>query len=96
MTFKNQSELFNYLWETRPHFSELSGKPLLPKGHFMWHWQMLHILPKGSYPKWKLEPKNIILALPDEHERQNEFAEFNKRFEENRREYYKEFYGKEF
>lgn len=93
---KSQTRLFNSIWERRPHRSELSGLPLLPKGHFQWSWQFLHILPKGSYPRWKFEEKNIILALPDEHERQNEFEEFNKRYEENRREYYKLFYGKEF
>lgn len=96
MTLKNQSELFNYLWKTRPHISELSGKPLLPKGHFQWHWQFAHILPKGSYPKWKLEAKNIVLCLPDEHTNQERYPKFKEMFDQGKREYYKEFYNKEF
>jgi serine/threonine protein kinase len=76
MTFKNQGELFDYIWESRPHISELSGKPLLPKGHFKWHWQFLHILPKGSYPHFKLNPENILLGLPDEHDKQDDFEIF--------------------
>lgn len=94
--FKNQKELFLWIWENRDHLSELSGKPLLPKGHLLFFWQFAHILPKGSYPKWKFEEKNIILALPEEHERQNTFQIFNDRYDELRREYYKEFYNKEF
>lgn len=93
---KNQAELFARVWENRPHRSELSGVPLLPKGHPQWHWQFLHVLPKGSYPKWKLEEKNIMLALPDEHLRQERFEKFIERRDELKREYYKEFYGKEY
>ena len=62
----------------------------------MRHWQCLHILPKGTYPKYKLEPKNILLALPDEHERQEQFDVFIEKRDELKREYYKEYYGKIF
>lgn len=96
MKFKNQKELFEHIWETRPHVSELSGKQLLPKGSFQWHWQFLHVLPKGSYPKWKLNPDNIILALPEEHENQNSFAKFEIKYSELRQKYYEEFYNKSF
>lgn len=91
MRLKNLSQLFDYVWETRPHVSELSGKPLLPKGHFQWHWQMLHLLSKNTYPKYRFESDNIILALPEEHERQNEFEEFNRRRDEMRTRYQEEF-----
>lgn len=96
MKFKNQSELFNYIWETRPHVSELTGKPLLPPNALKWHWQFLHILSKGSYPKYKLREENIILALPEEHEKQEQFPEFIERRDQLKREYYKEFYNKTF
>ena len=96
MSFTSQPKLFAHIWETRKHRSELSDAPLLPKGHFQWHWQFAHILPKGSYPKWKFEPKNIILCLPDEHSRQETFPEFIRRRDELKREYYKEFYNKIF
>ena len=90
----SQSKLFNLIWEKRPHVSELSGRPLLPKGHPQWHWQMAHILPKGTYPKWKFEEKNIILCLPEEHARQETFPKFIERRDELKREYYQEYYNK--
>lgn len=94
--FKNQKELFNWIWENRLHISELSGEDLYPKGHYQWHWQFLHVLPKGSYPKYKLNPDNILLALPEEHAKQNEFNIFNEKHEQLRQQYYQEFYNKKF
>lgn len=88
--------MFEYVWETRPHISELSGKPLLPKGNFKWHWQFLHVLPKGSYPSYKLNPDNIMLGLPEEHEKQEEFMVFRIKYDELKQRYYKEVYNKEF
>ena len=67
MEFKNESELFDYIWETRPHFSEISGKKLYEKDHPRWHWQFSHILVKGLYRLYKLNPDNISLVLPNEH-----------------------------
>ena len=94
--FKNQTELFAYIWETRPHISEVSGKPLLYPGSTKYHWQFAHILAKGHFPSYKLNPDNIMLMLPDEHERQEEFEYFIERKEELTRQYYKEVYGKDF
>jgi len=96
MEFKNQKEMFNYIWETREHKSELSGLPLLPKGHFQWHWQFLHVLPKGTYPKWKLNPDNVLLGTVAEHANQELYEVFTEKHTELKRQYYKEFYGKEF
>lgn len=96
MIFKTQSKLFDHIWNTRSHVSELTGKPLLPKGHFQWIWQFSHILPKGSYPKWKFEEKNIILCLPEEHAHQERYPIFVHRRDELKREYYKQFYNKQF
>lgn len=67
MDFKNQTELFNYLWEIKPHVSEISGEPLHPKGHWKWHWQFAHICEKSLYRKIKLSEDNIILLTPEEH-----------------------------
>lgn len=67
MIFANQTELFNYLWETKKHVSEVSGKPLVNRTHFKWHWQFSHVLGKGLYPKFKLREDNVILILPEEH-----------------------------
>lgn len=88
--------MFEHIWNTREHISELSGLPLLNRQHPQWHWQFGHILSKGTYPKWKFNPKNIILCLPDEHARQEEFPKFIERRDELKREYYKEYYSKKF
>jgi len=94
--FKNQKEMFAYIWETREHVSELTGEPLFPPNHFKHHWQYLHVLPKGTYPKYKLNPNNILLATPEEHERQEQYLKFIYKQDELRKEYYKEFYNKTF
>ncbi len=96
MKFKNQSQMFQWIWENRPHFSEISGSPLLPKGHFKWHFQFMHILPKGTFPKYKLNPENIMFGLPEEHEKQETYPFFIEKKEQLRRQYYKEFYNKKF
>lgn len=94
--FKNQKELFLHIWNSREHISEVSGKPLLPITHHQWHWQMAHILPKGSNPNFKLNPDNIMLMLPEEHANQERFEAFNERKLKLQQQYYKEYYGKEF
>jgi len=94
--FKSQKELFKHIWETREHISELTGKPLLSENHPQWHWQFLHVLSKGAYPGYKLREENILLALPEEHQHQEEYDIFHKKYAELRREYYKEFYNKRF
>lgn len=87
MKFKTQNELFDYVWETREHISELTGRPLLPKGHFKWHWQFLHVLSKGSYPSMKFESENVLLGLPDEHTNQERYQVFKDRQIELKRQY---------
>jgi len=94
--FKSQREMFEWIWERRPPFSELSGDPLFYPGHPKWHWQFLHVLPKGSYPKFKLNPGNILLGTPEEHDRQEEFDIFRRKKMELTREYYEMFYDKKF
>jgi len=100
MEFKNQKELFKHIWETRGeengYKSELTGNQLYHVNHYKWHWQFLHVLPKGTYPKYKLNPDNILLATPDEHVNQENYEVFIEKQDELKRKYYKEFYGKEF
>ena len=64
---RGEAELFTSLQMARGNRSEISGKLLLPIGHPQWHWQFLHVLPKGTYKRYKLNPRNIVLALPEEH-----------------------------
>jgi len=59
--------VYNEIWSERVHRSEVSGEPLLPKGHPMWHWQFSHCIGKGCYGKFKYDKRNIILKTPDEH-----------------------------
>ena len=88
MTFKSQKELFDYIWDTRPHKSEVSGEPLLPKGHYKFVWQFAHILNKGRFPHLKYDERNIILMLPEEHDHQDRYEEFNYRKEQLLKEVY--------
>ena len=74
--FKKQLEMFDYIWNTRFHVSQLTGKPLYDKGHMLWHHHFLHILPKGTYKHWKLNPYNILLARPEEHNIQERYPYF--------------------
>lgn len=77
----SQIDLFNEIWEERPHVSELTGKALLPKGRSKWHWQFLHVLPKGTFTDLKLAKDNILLGLPDEHDHQDQYEVFVKKKE---------------
>jgi hypothetical protein len=90
MKFKNQSDMFAWIWENRDHVSEVSGKPLFPKGHWQFHWQFAHLIGKGPFPSFKLREENIMLMLPIEHENQEQFPEFIKRREEMKQKYYQE------
>lgn len=57
-------ELFQKIWDSKPHKSEISGahlgsKPLTTFFH--------HILPKSTFPQAEFDEENIILMTPDEH-----------------------------
>lgn len=60
---------FQKMWETRPHYSEVSGTWL--SGYcfgkeFLSIFQH-HILPKEIYSEAAFDPENIIFLTPDEH-----------------------------
>lgn len=95
MEFKNKTELFNWIWNNRSHESELSGEPLLPKGHPQWHWQFMHVLP-ASYKAYKLKEFNVILGTVKEHETQESNPKFRAKYDELKKRYYKEIYNKTF
>lgn len=46
----------------------ISGKPLWPPEHPMFHCQGSHIMPKGTYPEWRLEEWNIVMVLKMYHD----------------------------
>jgi len=47
--------------------SQLSGKPLIRPGEFLFVNQFAHILPKGKYPEQRLNKDNIFLLTASEH-----------------------------
>jgi hypothetical protein len=63
--FKKEIDMFIWIWENRPHASELSGEPL----SYFSVAQFLHVLPKGlnKYPHYRLNPENILLGTMEEH-----------------------------
>jgi len=71
-------DLFKEIWNEREHKSEISGRPLLPAGHFLWHFQFSHTLTKGNYGRYKFQKFNIVLMLPDEHTFWENFTEKDK------------------
>lgn len=87
--FNSQKEMFDWIWENREHLSEISGAPLLEKPHPLWHWQFMHVLSKQAYPRYKLNPDNIMLGLPIEHETQEEFQIFLDRRQELKEQYFR-------
>lgn len=64
MIFSGQRELFFYVWNNRPHISEISGAYL---GHEAVAHFFAHIIGKGAYPSFKLREDNIVLLTREEH-----------------------------
>ncbi len=56
-------QIFKEIWNERPHFSQISGKPL---GEFRVHF-FSHILTKAAYPAFRLNKQNIVLKTLEEH-----------------------------
>jgi hypothetical protein len=94
--FKNQHDLFEHIWNTHEHVSEINGDPLLSKTHWQWIWQFAHVLCKKTYPYYKLKEENIMLMLPEQHEHQEQYDVYNEKKLELTQQYYKEFYSKEY
>jgi hypothetical protein len=59
-----QMVVFREIWEERSHVSEVSGEPL---GDVLQPIFCSHLLPKGTYKKYRLDKRNIVLKTPDEH-----------------------------
>lgn len=91
MEFKNQKELFEYIYENREWKSEIDGSPLPRKGHWQWHWCFAHIIGKQAYPKYKLRESNIMLMTPTQHERQESYEIFRNKRDELKEKYHKEY-----
>lgn len=95
-------DLFKEIWEERPHISEISGEPLreFDVRYFS------HILPKSTFPLYRLRKENILLKTPEEHNAwqfKQHTLKGNIKWKfvfllklELTQNYYKEFYGKEY
>jgi len=63
-----QLALFDQIWNTRPHVSELSGGPLDKYYNTPFFiWLFAHVLDKKNYPLFIIEEENIMLMSPEEH-----------------------------
>ncbi len=55
--------LFKAIWDTRPHICFITGEPIYEFNVSCF----AHILSKGSFPKFRLFDKNIMLVTKDAH-----------------------------
>lgn len=69
-TKSGQLELFMSLWMIRPHKSYINDEVI----HDFNIQCFAHVLPKGSYPRYELNPDNIVFMTPDQHHRQHSEA----------------------
>jgi hypothetical protein len=93
--FMSQKEMFSYIWDNLPLIDGhkrcwISDAPLMPEGHYLFYNQFAHVLPKGKYPLFKLNPENIVVILPEIHylydmgteeQRMNSGYNFNKLYD---------------
>lgn len=63
-----EKELFFRIWEERPHYCFVTGQWL---GHEPDIRMFAHVLPKGGYPRYRLNPENIVLVKPEVHHAQH-------------------------
>ena len=54
---------FRMIWEERPHHCQVCGVNL----PVFDHWNYMHVLSKGSFPKFRLLKECIVLACRDCH-----------------------------
>lgn len=55
---------FRKLWETLPRYSEFSGIPFRTFTATWYH----HVLPKGRYPEFRYDERNIVRVTFEEHQ----------------------------
>jgi thymidylate synthase ThyX len=66
--FKGEAEMFESIWQDRLHVCEFTGERLDKfYGTDLWFSCFMHILPKGQFPLWRLNPENVRLGAPDFH-----------------------------
>lgn len=63
-----ERQLFVELWAKCKGKSEVGGEKLLPPEHPQFHFQGSHLLPKGTYPDYRLDERNVVMMTVEEHE----------------------------
>lgn len=66
----SQKDMFKEIWDDmpRPRVCPVSGRVLDDfEGKDNFHWLFAHILPKGKYPKAKMDKENIAVVHPEVH-----------------------------
>ena len=72
----SEVDVYDEIWEERPHRSEVSGAFLMDRPHSrgdhdemrQWVRQFSHLVPKGTYPGMRLRKENIVLKTAYEHD----------------------------
>lgn len=59
-----QKQVFERIWNSRPHKCFVSGVTI----HEPTASVFSHVLPKGMYPDYKLDERNIVLLTPRHHD----------------------------
>lgn len=82
MAEKGQLDMFMAIYEAKiaagKWKSEISGKPLPHPDEPFFVWCFAHIIPKSIAPRYKLNPDNISLLTPTEHQFYEHFTERHK------------------
>lgn len=83
MAEATQLQMFKEIYEARLEAgtwkSDISGKPLPKQNEAFWVWSFSHILPRSTFPKYKLNPDNVCLMTSAEHTLYENFTEASKR-----------------
>lgn len=85
-----EKKMFMQIWENSDKRSEISGKLSYWPGHYLFFNQFGHLLSKGAYPSQRLNPENIMLMTPEEHQKQESFPAFIERRDQLKAKYYQE------
>lgn len=59
-----QAKTFREIWDARPHACEVCKVPI----HEATASNFSHLLPKGSYPELKNDPRNIVIKCKECHD----------------------------
>jgi hypothetical protein len=60
-----EGDLFRSIWESRERISFVTRLPLPTEEAYSYYFS--HVLKKGTYPKFRLNEKNIVFMTLDEH-----------------------------